>query len=59
MPCEGCVGVNNCDKYHSLKQAVREGRSMADFTEDTASCRRGYRCNQRIDYDTPYTNKIE
>ena len=54
MPCEDCVGIENCNTYNSLKNTVREGRSEADFIGDTASCRRGYGCSQKTNYERSY-----
>lgn len=54
MPYEDCVGIEHCNRYQILIKAAKEGRSAADVAQDTNSCRRGYGCNQRPNYDTPY-----
>ncbi|MFA7707904.1 MAG: hypothetical protein WCX73_03060 [Candidatus Pacearchaeota archaeon] len=54
MPCEDCVGMNNCSKYQSLIQTIPQGRSVADVVYDSSSCIRGYNCTQTIDADRPY-----
>jgi len=54
MTCEDCVGTKNCSVYQSLKDSLKEGKSEIDLVDETTSCRIGYRCTQKMNYDIPY-----